>query len=81
MQQTNARFSHPATTLWPPATQQGRRSARQNAERLPGVTVAGHDASADVRGEARTLGLCDAIVDDAAEAVADAETRVRSACA
>lgn len=51
----------------------GSSLARAIAERLPSVTVAGHDASADVRGEARTLGLCDAIVDDPAEAVADAD--------
>lgn len=51
----------------------GSSLARAIAERLPDVTVTGHDASADVRGEARALGLCDAIVDNAAEAVAGAD--------
>ncbi|AQA00936.1 cyclohexadienyl dehydrogenase [Sphingopyxis sp. QXT-31] len=51
----------------------GSSLARAIAERLPGVTVTGHDASAEVRGEARALGLCDTIVDDAAEAMADAD--------
>ena len=51
----------------------GSSLARAIAERLPGVAVAGHDASADVREEARALGLCDAIIDDAAEAVADTD--------
>ncbi|KTE45783.1 cyclohexadienyl dehydrogenase [Sphingopyxis sp. HIX] len=51
----------------------GSSLARAISERLPGVTVAGHDASADVRAEARALGLCNAIIDDAAEAMADAD--------
>lgn len=51
----------------------GSSLARAIAERMPFVTVAGHDASTDVRAEARALGLCNAIVDDAAEAVADAD--------
>jgi len=51
----------------------GSSLARAITERLPGVTVTGHDASADVREEARALGLCDAIVDDSAAAVADAD--------
>jgi cyclohexadieny/prephenate dehydrogenase len=51
----------------------GSSLARAIAERLPGVTVAGHDASAEVREEARGLGLCNGILDDAADAVADAD--------
>ncbi|WP_256839162.1 prephenate/arogenate dehydrogenase family protein [Sphingopyxis sp. KK2] len=51
----------------------GSSLARAIAERMPFVTVTGHDASADVREEARALGLGNAIVDDAAEAVADAD--------
>src|SRR3546814_15474277 len=37
------------------------------------MTVTGHDASDDVRGVARELGLCDTIVDDPVAAVADAD--------
>ncbi len=51
----------------------GSSLARAIAERMPFVTVTGHDASADVRDEARALGLCNAIIDDAAGAVADAD--------
>ena len=51
----------------------GSSLARAIAERLPAVTVAGHDASAAVRDEARALGLGNAIIDDPAEAVAEAD--------
>jgi len=51
----------------------GSSIARAIRERTPDVTVTGHDASADVRAQARDLGLCDAIVDDPETAVADAD--------
>jgi len=51
----------------------GSSIARAVKERLPDVMVTGHDASAGVRDIARTLGLCDAVIDDAAGAVADAD--------
>ena len=51
----------------------GSSLARAIAERLPAVTVAGHDASTAVRDQARALGLCDAIIDDPAKAVAEAD--------
>ena len=51
----------------------GSSIARAVKERLPDVMVTGHDASADVRDIARTLGLCDAVIDDAAVAVTDAD--------
>jgi cyclohexadieny/prephenate dehydrogenase len=51
----------------------GSSIARAIRERTPDVTVTGHDASADVRAQARDLELCDAIVDDPATAVADAD--------
>ena len=51
----------------------GSSIARAVKERLPDVMVTGHDASGDVRDIARTLGLCDAVIDDAAGAVADAD--------
>ena len=51
----------------------GSSIARAIGERLPHVTVTGHDASADVRGVARSLGLCDTIADDPVVAVADAD--------
>lgn len=51
----------------------GSSIARAIRERTPDVTVTGHDASADVRAQAHDLGLCDAIVDDPATAVADAD--------
>ncbi len=47
----------------------GSSIARAAKARLPQVTVTGHDASADVREEARSLGLCDTIVDDPAASV------------
>ncbi|HEV7341926.1 MAG TPA: prephenate/arogenate dehydrogenase family protein [Sphingopyxis sp.] len=51
----------------------GSSIARAVKERLPDVMVIGHDASAEVRDVASTLGLCDAVLDDAAGAVADAD--------
>jgi len=47
----------------------GSSIARAAKARLPQVTVTGHDASADVRDAARTLGLCDTIADDPAASV------------
>ena len=51
----------------------GSSIARAVKERLPDVIVTGHDASAEVRDIARTLGLCDAVIDAAQAAVADAD--------
>ena len=51
----------------------GSSIARAVKERLPQATVTGHDADATVRATARELGFCDAIIDDAAAAVADAD--------
>ena len=51
----------------------GSSIARAARERLPQVTVTGHDASADVRAEARALGFCDSVADDPAAAVAGAD--------
>ncbi|UKK86317.1 prephenate/arogenate dehydrogenase family protein [Sphingopyxis sp. BSN-002] len=51
----------------------GSSIARAVRERLPDVTVTGHDASADVREQARALGLCDEIADDPVQAVAGAD--------
>jgi len=51
----------------------GSSIARAIKERLPQVAVTGQDASADVRGIASELGLCDIIVDDPVAAVADAD--------
>ncbi len=51
----------------------GSSIARAVGERLPDVTVTGHDASATVREQARALGLCDGIADDPAQAVAGAD--------
>jgi len=51
----------------------GSSIARAVKERLPDVMVTGHDASGEVRDIARTLGLCDAVIDEAAVAVADAD--------
>ena len=51
----------------------GSSIARAVKEKLPDVMVTGHDASADVRDVARTLGLCDAVTDAADAAVADAD--------
>ncbi|MGQ2930493.1 MAG: prephenate/arogenate dehydrogenase family protein [Sphingopyxis sp.] len=51
----------------------GSSIARAVKDRLPGVMATGHDASADVRDQARTLGLCDQIADAADAAVAGAD--------
>jgi len=51
----------------------GSSIARAVKERLPQVTVTGHDASADVRVAARALGFCDTVADDPAAAVAEAD--------
>ncbi|ABF54593.1 prephenate/arogenate dehydrogenase family protein [Sphingopyxis alaskensis] len=51
----------------------GSSVARAVKARLPGVAVAGYDASDAVRVEARALGFCDAVADGAAAAVADAD--------
>ena len=51
----------------------GSSIARAVKDRLPDVMVTGHDANSDVRDIARTLGLCDAVIDDAAGAVTDAD--------
>ncbi len=51
----------------------GSSIARAIKERLPHMMVTGHDASDEVRGAARSLGLCDMIADDAAAAVAGAD--------
>src|SRR3546814_14758901 len=51
----------------------GSSIARAAKAKLPRLAVTGHDASAAVRDEARALGLCDRIADDAADAVADAD--------
>ena len=51
----------------------GSSIARAIGERLPQVTVTGHDTSAEVRKIALELGLCDMIADDPATAVADAD--------
>ena len=51
----------------------GSSIARAIKERLPQVVVTGHDASAEVRGIAAELGLCDTIADDPIAAVADAD--------
>lgn len=51
----------------------GSSVARAVKARLPGVAVAGYDASDAVRDEARALGFCDAVADGAAAAVADAD--------
>ncbi len=51
----------------------GSSVARAVKARLPGVAVTGHDASADVRAEARALGFCDHVADQPADAVADAD--------
>jgi cyclohexadieny/prephenate dehydrogenase len=51
----------------------GSSIARAVTARLPGVAVTGYDAKDAVRAEARALGLCDTIVDDAAAAAADAD--------
>ena len=51
----------------------GSSIARAVQARLPHVAVTGHDASADVREEARALGLGDTIADDPAAAVSGAD--------
>lgn len=51
----------------------GSSIARAVHERMPFVSVSGHDASAAVRDQARELGLCDGIADDPVAAVADAD--------
>ena len=51
----------------------GSSIARAIGERLPHVTVTGHDAKGDVRDIARDLGFCNAIFDEPADAVADAD--------
>lgn len=51
----------------------GSSIARAVKAHMPSTTVTGHDASADVRTQARALGLCDTIADDAAAAVAGAD--------
>ena len=51
----------------------GSSIARAIKDRLPGVRATGHDASADVCDQARTLGLCDHIADAADAAVAGAD--------
>ena len=51
----------------------GSSIARAVKQRLPDVMVTGHDTSADVRDTARTLGLCDTVIDDAAGAVTGAD--------
>ena len=51
----------------------GSSIARAVKDRLPAVMVTGHDVSSDVRDIARTLGLCDAVADDADVAVAGAD--------
>lgn len=51
----------------------GSSIARAIGERLPQVTVTGHDASAEVRAIADELGFCDHIVADPAAAVAGAD--------
>lgn len=51
----------------------GSSIARAIGERLPAVTVTGHDASDVVRAAARELGFCDTIADDPVAAVADAD--------
>ncbi|MDO9368905.1 MAG: prephenate/arogenate dehydrogenase family protein [Sphingopyxis sp.] len=51
----------------------GSSIARAISERLPQVTVIGHDANSDVRDIARELGLCDTIVDDPIAVAAEAD--------
>ena len=51
----------------------GSSIARAVKDRLSGVMVTGHDASDEVRAIARSLGLCDAVADDPAAAVTDAD--------
>ena len=51
----------------------GSSVARAIKAKLPDVAVTGHDADPDVRAEARALGFCDAVSDDAAVAVEGAD--------
>ncbi|MBO9696630.1 MAG: prephenate/arogenate dehydrogenase family protein [Sphingopyxis sp.] len=51
----------------------GSSIARAIGERLPAVTVTGHDASDAVRAAAHELGFCDTIADDPVAAVTDAD--------
>ena len=51
----------------------GSSVARAIKAKLPDVAVTGHDADSDVRAEAQALGFCDAVSDDAAEAVEGAD--------
>ncbi len=51
----------------------GSSIARAVKDKLPDVMVTGHDMSSEVRDVARTLGLCDAVNDDAADAVTAAD--------
>lgn len=51
----------------------GSSLARGARESGAAQTIVGYDASADVRAEASTLGLCDVIADDLAAAVSDAD--------
>ncbi len=51
----------------------GSSVARAIKAKLPDVAVTGHDADPDVRAEAQALGFCDAVSDDAAEAVEGAD--------
>lgn len=51
----------------------GSSIARAVKARLPKVVVTGYDASDGVRDEARVLGFCDIVGNDAATAVADAD--------
>lgn len=51
----------------------GSSIARAVTARLPDTAVTGHDASAEVRDQARALGLCSSIADDPSAAVAGAD--------
>ena len=51
----------------------GSSVARAVKETMPSVRITGHDASAEVRETARTLGFCDDITDTAGACVIDAE--------
>ena len=51
----------------------GSSVARAIKAKLPDMAVTGQDADPDVRAEARALGFCDAVSDDAAEAVEGAD--------
>lgn len=51
----------------------GSSIARAIKDRLPDARVTGHDVSAEVRGIARSLGICDRIADAAPDAVTNAD--------